>query len=78
MVSDGGMMLLVKSSFHLFLGNTEVITIAKIWYQWEWEGKPRHKKGCRMDRMDLVFSATGLKGQLYVTGLAGKPAWATL
>lgn len=43
MVSDGRTMLLVKSSFHLFLGNTEVITIAKIWYQWEWEGKHRHK-----------------------------------
>lgn len=43
MVSDGGTMLLVKSSFHLFLDNTEVITIAKIWYQWEWEGKHRHK-----------------------------------
>lgn len=37
-----------KSSFHLCLKKTEVITVAKIWHQWEWEVKHRHKEGYRV------------------------------
>jgi len=52
-----------KSSFHLCLRKTEVITIAKIWHQRGWEVKHRHKQGCsvRWTGQTLTFRETGLK-----------------